>query len=241
MKKRKSRGIKSLSEPQKTRHRWYLREYKFPKDEINEYIIPNLSEKDAIILFKSTNDEKYIAHIFFKNLGYFINAIANSLWYFGEEFRYTDARDYVYEAYACILEAAKKFDLSKSDKVLSYLSGAIFLQLRKSIRDSECRYWKEAGLVMEEDETLEDASAVKDHGEVVYYENAHDVETILNELFNTFRPELESLGINSADELFRVYGTWSELGEKQKSALARLRRKMKRYLQLRYGEFFIEP
>lgn len=238
--KKKSKGIKTLGEPIKTRHKWILAEYKFSKKEVKAYIIPSLSDLDALVLYQKTGDEKYIAHIFFRNLGYFLNAIANALSYYGERFRYTDARDYVAEAYLCVLEAAKRFDLSQSKKLLSYLSGAIFLYLRKAIRDNECRFWREASFVLESDETEEDSAAVKqkseESAEVVFC----DAKWLMEEVFERFKDELAKVNIHSIDEMHKLYDRSKDLSQAHKKELARIRRRIRRYLQAKRRYFFEE-
>jgi len=238
MKKKKSKGIITLGEPIKTKHKWYLGEYKFNKNEIKEYIIPNLSDLDALVLYQKTGDEKYIAHIFFKNLGYFLNAIANSLSYYGEEFRYTDARDYVAEAYVCVLEAAKRFDLSQSDKLLSYFSGSIFLYLRKAIRDHECRFWREAQVAVERDETDEDSTALKREGEAAYEDTDYDAKWLMEKVFERFKDELEKIGITSIDEMHKLYDKSKNLSAEHRKELIRIRRRIRRYLQAKHRYFF---
>lgn len=239
-KKKKNRGIITLGEPIKTRHKWILADYKFSKNEVKAYIIPSLSDLDALVLYQKTGDEKYIAHIFFRNLGYFLNAIANALSYYGEDFRYTDARDYVAEAYLCVLEAAKRFDLSLSNKLLSYLAGAIFLYLRKAIRDNECRFWRETFFVFESGETEEDSSVARqkseESAEVVFC----DAKWLLEEVFERFKDELAKVNIHSIDEMHKLYEKSKDLSQAHKKELARIRRRIRRYLQAKRRYFFEE-
>lgn len=229
--KKKSRGIKTLGEPIKTRHKWILSDYKFSKNEVKAYIIPGLSDLDALDLYQKTGDEKYIAHIFFRNLGYFLNAIANSLSYYGEEFRYTDARDYVTEAYLCVLDAAKRFDRTQSDKVLSYLSGAIFLYLRNAIRVNECRFWRETSFVIERDETEEDNSAAKQKSEESVEVLFYDAKWQIEEVFERFKDELAKVDIYSIDEMHKLYEKGEHISQAHKKELARIRRRIRRFLQ----------
>lgn len=240
MKKKKNRGIITLGEPIKTRHKWILADYKFSKNEVKAHIIPGLSDLDALVLYQKTGDEKYIAHIFFRNLGYFINAIANALSYYGEAFRYTDARDYVAEAYLCVWEAAKRFDLSQSKKVLSYLAGAIFMYLRKAIYNNECRFWRETYFVIESGETEEDGSAAKQKSEETAAVMFCDAKWLMEEVFERFRDELAKVNIRSIDEIHKLYEKGKDLSQAHKKELARIRRRIRRYLQAKRRYFFEE-
>jgi len=235
----KKRRVPILELKDNTRHVWSLKHIK--RSEQKDYVIEGLDLLDAVKLYKETRDDKYVAHIFFANFGYFVNTITRTLSRFGEVFRYSEAADYVGEAYIAVKEALDRFDFSKSEKVLSYLSGAIFYHIRKLIQRQEVKNWKNLdGLVEEVQNEHNDYEvlanmAYKEQAKALYNPDALNNSMILQEIYEAFKEDLAKVGINSVDDIFKLYGSLKGLTPSERSFLLRLRRNIKVFVKRRFG------
>ena len=232
------RKVPILDFNESTRHIWSLKHLK--RSEQKQYIIDNLSTDEAVRLYKETRDEKYVAHIFFSNFGYFARALTRTLLRFGEVFRYTEASDYLSEAYIAVKEALDRFDYAKSNKVLSYLSGAIFFHIRKLIRQHEVANWKNLdGLEEEADDFRTEFQVVshiayKDYSKAQYNQDELHYKLLLEDIYERFKDELSEVGIKSFEDMHLLYGELKSLDGRQRSKLFRLRSKIKDYARRRF-------